>query len=88
MGLAENRKNPIRLTGIVTAAAWSQDDRITAVKLSATDEREYMITDGQRFIPLLQRTIQVSCLLDEKSASITIQEYKLIEANGSDFLKM
>gem|GEM_PF-1233602 len=48
------------LVGIVTPIQWDEDDRVTAVALSATDDEEYLIENGEKFLDLIQKCIEAN----------------------------
>ncbi len=70
------------LIGIVTPVQWNEYDQITAVALSATDDEEYRIENGEEFIALIQKVIEASGEVrrDRKAArTITIKRFSVIE---------
>lgn len=80
------KKNSIHeqetLIGIVTPVQWNEYDQVTAVALSATDDEEYRIENGEEFIALLQKVIKASGEVrrDQKTArTITIKNFSVIE---------
>jgi hypothetical protein len=71
------------LTGIITPVQWNEDDQVTAVALSATDDEEYWIDNGEKFIDLVQKCIEAHGRVkrDRKSTkSITIKRFNIIES--------
>ena len=79
------RKKTIRkisLEGIVTPSAWDEDCRITAVKISASGEREFLVTEeekGRELLALVRQKLKVSGLLHENengSQTVTIKTYE------------
>ena len=70
------------LIGIVTPVQWNEYDQVTAVSLSATDDEEYRIENGEKFIDLVQKVIEASGEVrrDQKTArTITIKRFSIIE---------
>ena len=70
------------LIGIVTPVQWNEHDQVTAVALSATDDEEYRIENGEKFIDLVQKVIKASGEVrrDQKTArTITIKRFSIIE---------
>ena len=70
------------LIGIVTPIQWDRDDRVSAVGLSATDDEEYWIENGEKFFDLVQSRIEAVGKIrrDRKqSRSIFIKRYRIIE---------
>ncbi len=70
------------LIGIVTPVQWNEYDQVTAVALSATDDEEYRIENGEAFIDLIQKVIEASGEVrrDQKTArTITIKRFSIIE---------
>jgi hypothetical protein len=75
-------QNSETLVGIVTPIQWGEDDQVTAVALSATDDEAYLIENGEKFIGLVQKCIEASGKVkrDKKAAkSIVIKSYNIIE---------
>lgn len=76
------------ITGIVTASKWDENDRITAVTLSATDDENYLIENGDKFIELVQHFIKATGVIKRQkkaSKSIYIQEFKVLEDHSVGF---
>lgn len=70
------------LVGIVTPIQWDEHDRITAVALSATDDEEYLIENGEKFFALVQKCIEASGKVrrDKKAARcIIIKRFNIID---------
>jgi len=70
------------LVGIITPIEWDDEDQITAVALSATDDEQYWIENGDKFIDLAQKCIEANGKVnrDRKSTrSITIKRFSVIE---------
>lgn len=70
------------LSGIVTPIEWDDDDQVTAVALSATDDEQYWIENSDKFIDLSQKCIEASGKVnrDRKSTrSISIKRFSVIE---------
>ncbi|MDA8142078.1 MAG: hypothetical protein M0036_25805 [Desulfobacteraceae bacterium] len=70
------------LVGIVTPVQWDEEHQVTAVALSATDDQEYFIENGDQFIDLIQKCIEANGKIrrDKKpSRSITIRRFSVIE---------
>ena len=77
-----SNQNGETLVGIVTPIQWDKDDQITAVALSATDDEEYYIENGDKFIDLVQKCIEAkgSVRRDRKSTRcITIKRFSIID---------
>ncbi len=71
------------LTGIVTPVQWDDDHQVTAVALSATDDEEYWIENGDKFIDLVQKCIEASGKVrrDRKTTrSIVIKRFSVLES--------
>lgn len=78
----KSNQNGETLIGIVTPIQWDEDDQITAVALSATDDEEYYIENGNKFIDLVQKCIEArgSVNRDRKSTRcITIKKFSVID---------
>lgn len=70
------------LIGIVTPAQWDENDNVTEVVLSATDDEEYWIENGEKFIDLVQTRIEASGSVrrDRKERrSIRIKRYRIFD---------
>ena len=71
------------LTGIVTPIEWDSSDQVTAVALYATDDEEYVIENGDKFIDLIQKSIEATGMVrrDRKAAkSIMIKRFNMLES--------
>jgi len=82
--LGEGRET---VCGVVTAADWDEQGEITALVLSATDDREYLIENGAKFIGLLQESIAASGIVrrDRKAGrTINIKKFNLVSPAGAD----
>ncbi|MGD9367761.1 MAG: hypothetical protein PVH87_18825 [Desulfobacteraceae bacterium] len=70
------------LIGVVTPVAWD-DDRVSEVALFATDDEEYRIENGTKFIDYLQQCIEATGRVRRtKKAfrSINIKRFKVLES--------
>lgn len=70
------------LVGIVTPIEWDDENQVTAVALSATDDEQYWIENGDKFIDLAQKCIEANGKVnrDRKSTrSISIKRFSVIE---------
>jgi hypothetical protein len=73
------------ISGIITASNWDEHDRITAVTLSATDDEEYLIENGDKFIELVHHFIKATGVIKRQKKSpktIYIKKYKVLEDNS------
>ncbi|KJS31816.1 MAG: hypothetical protein VR64_09775 [Desulfatitalea sp. BRH_c12] len=78
----KSRNDHETLVGIVMPVQWDEEDQVTAVALSATDDEEYWIENGAAFIDLVQKCIEASGKVkrDKKATRmITIKKYNIIE---------
>lgn len=69
------------LVGIITPIEWDEDDHITAVALSATDDEAYWVENGEKFINLVQQCIEAKGIVNcskKSTRSITIKKYTVI----------
>lgn len=70
------------LVGIIMPIQWDENDQVTAVALSATDDEAYLIENGEKFIDLVQKCVEATGKVkrDRKaSRSIAIKRYNVIE---------
>lgn len=75
-------QNNETLVGIIMPIQWDENDQVTAVALSATDDEEYLIENGDKFIDLVQKCVEASGKVkrDKKSSrSIAIKRFNVIE---------
>ncbi len=82
MSKKKSIQNGETLVGIITPIQWGEDDQITAVALSATDDEEYLIENGDKFIDLVQKCIEARGRVkrDRKSTRcITIKRFSVID---------
>ena len=57
---SRNQEARVTIAGVLTPAGWDEDGRITAVMLSALDDEEYLIENGEKFIDLVHHNVQAS----------------------------
>ena len=68
------------VVGIVTPVEWGEDDRITAVALSATDDEAYWIENGEKFLNLVQKCIEATGRVKrDRKSNRAIKRYNVIE---------
>ena len=70
------------LVGIVTPVEWAENDTVSEVVLSATDDEAYWIENGNKFISLVQKRIEANGKVrrDRKETrSIMIKRYRILE---------
>jgi hypothetical protein len=75
----ENRET---IAGVLTPAGWDEDGRVTEVMLSAIDDEEYLIENGEKFIEMVHHSVQASGIVrrDRKSfRTINIKKIVLTE---------
>ena len=71
------------LVGIVTPHEWDENDQVSEVLLSATDDEEYIIENGERFLDLVQQPIRaVGIVKSGKKVHrmINIKKFDLLDA--------
>ncbi|BBO75636.1 hypothetical protein DSCW_30530 [Desulfosarcina widdelii] len=70
------------LVGVITPFAWDENDRVTEVSLSATDDEEYIIENGQRFLELVQKPIRATGIIKSGKKfhrAINIKKFEMLE---------
>ena len=70
------------LVGVVTPFAWDERGQVCEVSLSATDDQEYRIENGSRFLGLLQKPIQATGVITfgkKRHRMITIKKFKILD---------
>jgi hypothetical protein len=70
------------LVGVITPYAWDENDRVTEVSLSATDDEEYIIENGQRFMELIQKPIRATGIVKSGKKfhrAIQIKKFEMLE---------
>jgi hypothetical protein len=70
------------LIGVVTPVGW-EEDRVSEIALSATDDEEYYIENGEKFINLLQQCIEATGKVNRSKKafrSILIKRFKVLES--------
>jgi hypothetical protein len=81
--MAKKRNEKIEtLIGVITPVAWD-DDRVTGVALSATDDEAYRIENGDKFIGLLQECIEATGKVSRSKKafrSIHIKRFRVLES--------
>ena len=71
------------LVGIVTPYAWDASDQVSEVSLSATDDEEYLIENGERFLELLQKPIRAIGLVKsgkKTHRAINIKKFEVVDS--------
>jgi len=71
------------LIGIVTPVQWNEDDRVISVALCATDDEQYIIQNGEKFISLIQKSIQATGTVKREQNSpkfISIKRFNILES--------
>ena len=71
------------LVGIVTPYAWDESDRVSEVSLSATDDEEYIIENGERFLDLIQKPIRAIGLVKSGKKihrAIYIKKFEVVDS--------
>ncbi len=71
------------LVGIVTPYAWDESDQVSEVSLSATDDEEYIIENGGRFIELVQKPIRAVGLVKSGKKihrAINIKKFEMLDS--------
>ncbi|MDD2604770.1 MAG: hypothetical protein RBR20_01540 [Desulfobacterales bacterium] len=48
------------IAGVLTPAGWDDDGRVTAVMLSALDDEEYLVENGEKFVDLVHCNVEAS----------------------------
>jgi aromatic ring-opening dioxygenase catalytic subunit (LigB family) len=70
------------LVGVITPYAWDEKDRVAEVSLSATDDEEYIIENGQRFLELVQKPIRATGIVKSGKKihrAILIKKFEMLE---------
>jgi hypothetical protein len=69
-------------TGVITPYQWDEEDKITAVMLSTTDDEEYLIENSDKFIPYVHTSVWVAGVIkDDRKAvkSIDIRRFSVLD---------
>jgi hypothetical protein len=77
-----NQKARETIAGVLTPAEWDEDGRVTAVMLSALDDEEYLVENGEKFIDLVHRNVQASGIVKrdrKRFRTINIKKIVLTE---------
>ncbi|MBT8341392.1 MAG: hypothetical protein HKP58_05045 [Desulfatitalea sp.] len=70
------------LTGIVTPIQWDDSGRISEVALFATDDEEYVIENGEKFLDFAQKSIKATGPVKRNQKafkSIHIKRFDILE---------
>ncbi len=71
------------LVGIITPYAWDESYRVSEVSLSATDDEEYVIENGERFLELVQKPIRAVGLVKTGKTihrAISIKTFEMLDS--------
>lgn len=69
------KQRPIRLTGIVIAAAWKKNGDIAAVDIAGYDEKRYRVADdptGRRLRQLVRERLVIDGLIEQTAGQAII----------------
>jgi hypothetical protein len=70
-----NQRTPIRLKGIVIAAAWRPDGTVDAVDIAGCDEKRYRVADspiGRRLLKCSRARVFISGAIDRTTEPWTL----------------
>ena len=76
------RESMQTLVGIVTPHEWDENDQVSGVSLSATDDEEYIIENGERFLDMVQKPIRAVGLVKSGKKvhrMINIKKFELLD---------
>ncbi len=79
------RESMQTLVGIVTPHEWDENDQVSEVSLSATDDEEYIIENGERFLDLVQQPIRATGIVKSGKKvhrMINIKKFELLDATA------
>lgn len=85
MGRAKKSDSLVKVSGIITASAWDEENNVTSVTLSMADEREYLIQQdnkGRQLLRFLRKEVEVTGLVEEDpfgKGKIQILSYEIKE---------
>lgn len=74
----------VKLSGIITAAEWDDDNNITTFKLSTQDEEEYFIvhkSNGKKLLKFISKYVEVTGVVEKNEYGeklIVPESYKVI----------
>ncbi|MGB5986147.1 MAG: hypothetical protein WBG37_12655 [Desulfobacterales bacterium] len=78
----KNESTRTVLDGVIIPSAWDEDDQVIAVSLAASDDHDYLIENGDKFIALIGMEIQADGVVTKTrraQRSIRIKRYEVIE---------
>jgi hypothetical protein len=70
------------LVGVVIPYAWDESDQISEVSLSATDDEEYIIENGECFLDMVQKPIRAIGLVKsgkKMHRAIYIKKFEVLD---------
>jgi dUTPase len=75
------------LVGIITPYAWDESDQVLEVSLCATDDEEYVIENGERFLDLVQKPIRAMGMVrvgKKIHRAINIKKFEMLDSASFD----
>lgn len=70
------------LVGVVTPYDWDENDHISQVSISATDDEEYLVENSERFISLVQKLIRATGIVTygkKTHRMINIKKFQMLD---------
>lgn len=70
------------LVGIITPCDWDENDHVCEVALSATDDKEYVIENSDRFLSMVKKPIRATGLVKcgkKTHRMINIKKYQILD---------
>jgi len=80
----EESTREVIISGIVSAAKWDEHAKVTGIKISATDEEEYLVdldTMGRQLFEHIRNLIKATVIVKGTSGReklITVKRYEVI----------
>jgi hypothetical protein len=78
----KNKSQTQTLTGIILPVDWDENDEVSSVQLSATDDEDYLISNGEKFLNMVHCWISATGNIsrDKRSGkNIRITRYEIME---------
>jgi hypothetical protein len=71
------------LSGVITPYDWDEHGNVLNVSLSATDDEEYVIENGLRFLSLIQQSIRATGIVKSGKKihrMINVKKYRMLDS--------
>jgi hypothetical protein len=79
-----DREDAIIVRGIIIAVDWDDDGSVTSIAVSAHDEEEYVIEQGEDLLEFIREEVEITGVPKKKrkGKAISVKKLKLLGSSG------